>query len=85
LRPRAPRRGAARGLQGQARPQVHQEKRGTHIRATRKHKELSNVLAAMRKAAGKKDWDFTPHVPTTNVSVHIKKKGKKRKVKIKKK
>ncbi|KAL1767828.1 60S ribosomal protein L36 [Sigmodon hispidus] len=28
---------------------------GTHIRAKRKHKELSNVLVAMRKAAAKKD------------------------------
>ncbi|XP_054433066.1 60S ribosomal protein L36-like [Pteronotus mesoamericanus] len=28
---------------------------GTHIRAKRKKKELSNVLAAMRKAAAKKD------------------------------
>ncbi|XP_014443417.1 60S ribosomal protein L36-like [Tupaia chinensis] len=27
----------------------------THIRTKRKHKELSNVLAAMRKAAAKKD------------------------------
>ncbi|XP_072338764.1 large ribosomal subunit protein eL36 isoform X2 [Scyliorhinus torazame] len=28
---------------------------GTHIRAKRKREELSNVLAAMRKAAAKKD------------------------------
>ncbi|KAM7111344.1 large ribosomal subunit protein eL36-like [Molossus nigricans] len=28
---------------------------GTHIRAQRKREELSNVLAAMRKAAAKKD------------------------------
>ena len=28
---------------------------GTHIRVKRKREELSNVLAAMRKAAAKKD------------------------------
>ncbi|XP_006903371.1 PREDICTED: 60S ribosomal protein L36-like [Elephantulus edwardii] len=28
---------------------------GTHIRAKRKRKKLSNILAAMRKAAAKKD------------------------------
>ncbi|XP_052578208.1 60S ribosomal protein L36-like [Peromyscus californicus insignis] len=28
---------------------------GTHIRTKRKHEELSNVLAAMRKAMAKKD------------------------------
>ncbi|KAB1276360.1 hypothetical protein Cadr_000008442 [Camelus dromedarius] len=45
LRPlRVTYRGAAQGLQGQAGPQVHQEK-----------EELTNVLAAMRKAAAKKD------------------------------
>ncbi len=28
---------------------------GTHIRAKRKREELSNILAAMRKAAAKKE------------------------------
>uniref|UniRef100_A0ABI7WN83 Large ribosomal subunit protein eL36 n=1 Tax=Felis catus TaxID=9685 RepID=A0ABI7WN83_FELCA len=31
------------------------ERMGTHVRAKRKREELSNVLAAMRKAAPKKD------------------------------
>ncbi|EHH63747.1 hypothetical protein EGM_16778 [Macaca fascicularis] len=33
---------------------------GTHIRAKRKQEELSKVLAAMRKAAAKKDWAPSP-------------------------
>ncbi|KAL1774638.1 60S ribosomal protein L36 [Sigmodon hispidus] len=46
--------GAAQGVQRQARAQVHQEEGGgMHIRAKRKREELSNVLAAMRKAAKK--------------------------------
>ncbi|XP_068959811.1 large ribosomal subunit protein eL36-like [Petaurus breviceps papuanus] len=34
---------------------IKKKKVGTHIRAKRKREELSNVLAAMRKAAAKKD------------------------------
>lgn len=41
---RATSHGAAQGLQGQAGPQVHQEKVGTHIRSKRKREELSNVF-----------------------------------------
>lgn len=34
---------------------LHPVQVGTHIRAKRKREELSNILAAMRKAAAKKE------------------------------
>ena len=42
-------------VQGQAPLKFIKKRVGTHIRPKRKQEELSNVLAAMRKAAAKKD------------------------------
>ncbi|XP_019064614.1 60S ribosomal protein L36 [Fukomys damarensis] len=52
--------GVGEGLPGRVEPAGEWPPRqhaqvGTHIRAKRKREELSNVLAAMRKAAAKKD------------------------------
>ena len=51
---RAASHGVAQSVQGRALKFVKKTV-GTHIRAKRKWEELCNVLAAMRKAAAKKD------------------------------
>jgi hypothetical protein len=40
----------------------NKKKVGMHIRAKRKQEQLSNVLAAMRKVAAKKDWLNNPTI-----------------------
>lgn len=48
--------GSGQGVQGQVCIKFIKKRVGTHIRAKRKQEELSNLLAAMRKAAAKKDY-----------------------------